>query len=342
MKYFAVNMLIIFLNLFLFAPLSVFSTNAEILVTTTSAQMRKMFNTYSAVGTIRTGIRKDFIATVGGTIDFISPAQGSHVKKGDVLMIIEKNIAQSTLQQAQNNYDEALVLLKRNQDLYKIKYMSLQDLENAQIQVSNTKLALDKAISVYNNMYLVAPFDGVMGAVDYVEGEYLNASSQNPESLFSLINTDSQKTISFYLPQKLINQIDTTTRAQIQYQNQHLSGKVIGKSEYISQTNGGFLLKVSIDDDCNIPDNAFVNTTFIFNQHEALSIPEEAVIKNGNSNLIYLIRDGKANAINIKIGSRVDGFIEVISDQLDNNSSIVEYGLNKLYDGASVKIIESK
>jgi RND family efflux transporter MFP subunit len=250
-------------------------------------------------------------------------------------------LAENTKTQAENSLKEASLLLNRNNILYKQKVISLQDLENSKLQLDIAKLDLEKANNLYKNMVLVAPFDGIMGGVSYVEGEYINSVSQSPELLFSIIDPSSKQFIIFYLPEILMDKIAQGSDVNVFYKDKVYKCKVVTKSNYISKTNGGFFVKLELDDN-KLPDGAYVMAEFVFNKHMALTVPEYALMKKANGNMVYVVNDDKAKAVNVNIGSRLAGNVEILSDQINQNSNVVMQGLVKLSDGAIVKVEQNK
>ena len=280
------------------------------------------------------------MANVSGVIDFITPKQGSMVKAGEKIFIIEQALAESTKNQAEKAYAESLLNLKRSQQLYANKVISLQDLEKAKINTNAAKVELEKANTVYENMVMVAPFDGIMGAVSYVEGEYIATRQTAPEVLFAVVGLNSPMAANFYLPEDIIKQVDNKTDVTVFYQGKAIKAKVVAKSPYISSSNGGFLTKVRLTTEANVPDGAFVAAEFIINKHKALVVPEEAVLKNQNGDTLFVIEKNIAKAVKITTATRLNGFVEIISDQLNPSCQIAQEGIYKLYDGASVQILD--
>jgi RND family efflux transporter MFP subunit len=302
---------------------------------------REVYRIYNAVGKANALQRKDFIANVSGVISYVNPNQGGQVKKGDILFVIEQDLAQSTKTQAESAYQDALVSLNRSKSLYAKKVISQDSYEKAMLQVDRAKLDLEKAKNTYENMVITAPFNGTLGVIDRVVGEYINAQVGASETLFSIINNTGPKNVSFYLPESLIDKIDTNSDVRIKYGDKIFPGKVTAKSSYISRSNGGFLIRVVIEETNNVPDNAFVNAEFIYDKHKALTLPEQAVSKNSQGDILYFVDGDKVQIINFKLGIRSNGFVEVISDQINLKSVVVVEGLQRLYDGAKVRIVDT-
>ena len=78
----------------------------------------------------------------------------------------------------------------------------------------------------------------------------------------------------------------------------------------------------------------------IFDQHNAAAIPEKILLKNNQGNFVYKItEDNKSQQVYIITGARTDNMIEVLSGEIQAGDSLVLSGLTKVYDGATIEII---
>ena len=84
---------------------------------------------------------------------------------------------------------------------------------------------------------------------------------------------------------------------------------------------------------------AFVETDIIFNKHQALALPEKAVLKNNQGDFVYVITsENKVKQVFVTLGVRTNNMIELLSDELKEGDMIVLDGLTKVYDGAEVVV----
>jgi RND family efflux transporter MFP subunit len=314
--------------------------NFTIDVKTATYLQQEVYQKYNAIGRASAIKRKDFFANQSGVIDFISDKQGQRVSAGHMILTIEKDLAESIIAQARKYYDEALISLKRNQNLYDKKVISVEAFEKIKLQAVSAKLDLEKSKKDYQGMVFVAPFDGTIGVIDHQQGDYLSANPANPELLFSIIDETGPKMINVYLPESLIHKITPGAKVVINYNNKSINGKISAKASYLSKKNAGFLVNIILTESNDILDGAIVNCEFIFDIHVAKTLPEQAVYKNNSGNVIFMVRENKAKELVVKTGVRQDGIIEVISDDLKQDSLVVVEGIAKLYDGATVKMVD--
>ena len=76
-----------------------------------------------------------------------------------------------------------------------------------------------------------------------------------------------------------------------------------------------------------------------FNKRDSLSIPDTSIILEGNKSYVYKIsEDNIAKRLEIEIGLRNDGDVEVISG-LNSGDIIVAEGLKKVRPNGKIKPI---
>jgi membrane fusion protein (multidrug efflux system) len=72
-------------------------------------------------------------------------------------------------------------------------------------------------------------------------------------------------------------------------------------------------------------------------QQEALLLPEQAIVPQGDEQYVYKVVDGKALRTKIDIGQRREGLVEVLQG-LDPDATIVTAGHLKIRDGSAVTV----
>ena len=81
----------------------------------------------------------------------------------------------------------------------------------------------------------------------------------------------------------------------------------------------------------------FMIVQIVLEQREALTIPEQAVVLQGRSAIAYRIKGTTAERVELQLGQRSFGRVEVLSG-LDLGDLVATTGLQRLRDGALVEI----
>jgi membrane fusion protein (multidrug efflux system) len=82
-----------------------------------------------------------------------------------------------------------------------------------------------------------------------------------------------------------------------------------------------------------------LNTEIIYNEVISLGVPEESVVQQGNTAIVYKIIDNQTVArIEVKTGVRNLGYIQIISGLIEGDQIIVQ-GVSKVRDKSKIKLI---
>ena len=296
----------------------------------------EMYNSFNAVGQAKYKQSRTFYANVEGRVSQILHPGGSFdVSAGDTILTIDPEVATSLKSQKESNLEVAELSLHRAQSLLAKKFISQEALEVARAKVAGARADLASALITYNDMIITAPFTGEVGVISLREGDRVKKG----DYLFSLI---SKKEINIFLelPEALYSRVNTGTSAILtDAAGNSSSGKVIATTPYISD-KGTMSIEIAADDVSKFLHGSYLNVQLIINKHQALAIPESAVLKNDKGNFIYKIEDNDIiKQIYICLGTRTDNMIEVLSDDIKDGDRIVLEGLTKVQEGATVEVI---
>jgi membrane fusion protein (multidrug efflux system) len=73
-------------------------------------------------------------------------------------------------------------------------------------------------------------------------------------------------------------------------------------------------------------------------KEDALSVPEQAIVPQGDSQYVFRIINGKAALTKVVIGTRREGRVEIV-DGLSVGDEVVTAGQLKIRDGSAVSIV---
>ena len=75
-------------------------------------------------------------------------------------------------------------------------------------------------------------------------------------------------------------------------------------------------------------------------EREALVVPEQAILNQGDRKYLFVVDDGVARRLEIQTGSREPGKVEIV-DGLSANDRVVVTGQDRLSTGDRVEVIEN-
>jgi membrane fusion protein (multidrug efflux system) len=275
------------------------------------------------VGTLKSRQNTILRPEVAGRVVALGFADGSQVRKGQMLVQLDDSLQRAEIQQAQAQMSIAQANHKRNQDLVAKGFIAQRSLDESQanLQVAQAQVALTCAR--WERMRIVAPFSGTVGLRNINLGDYVKdgADMVNLEDLTQLY-------VDFRLPERYQSKLSTKQSVEVvidalqgatfQARIQAIDPLIDTNGRSISvravlRNNGSTTLKPSEtavvtpsymapDTDCqggpDMVDGKFiahgplrpgmfarVNALFAL-KNEALSIPEEAIVPMGGKQFV--------------------------------------------------------
>lgn len=306
----------------------------EVLVEEAKIENYNFYSRFIAIGQCKSEHSKSYYAKIAGTIDSITINHGQNVSAGDVLITIDEGMAKASMARAEATLHSAKTTHTHNLALLEKKIIGTEAANKSEVALETAKSELTKAQDRYQDMILSAPYDGYVGVVNARVGDDVKTG----DYLFSII-ANSEKTVFVELPENMYSKIDSQSLVYTKdTDGNQIQGDVVAVSNYLND-NGTITAKISFPENSKIIHGSYIEVELIFNQHYGLSIPEKAILKNNDGNFIYKItEENKAQQVYIKTGERIDGMIEIISDDLQNDDKIITSGLTKVFDGADVKL----
>lgn len=308
--------------------------SSKILVKPYIIKNQEVFDSLNVIGQCKDKEVIEYYSTMNGRVDKILQKQGQKIQKGEIILAINQDIALATKRQSETNYELAKQIYERNYDLFKANLISQAALEKSKLDLENAKFSFVKQDDLFSSMVISAPFDGILSLIYLEEGTQVKFG----DYLFSIIKQDDEKIVIFELPESSFKKMDNKTEVFLaDIEKNLLRGKIIAKDNAISEKNGTIAVKVLFYDN-DILHNSYVHANFIFDKHFALTAPEQAISKNDKGSYIYLIdSSNKVKQIYVRLGYRINNFVEIISPDIKGGDKIVLEGITKIYDGALVE-----
>jgi membrane fusion protein (multidrug efflux system) len=83
----------------------------------------------------------------------------------------------------------------------------------------------------------------------------------------------------------------------------------------------------------------FLNVTLARDEHEALMVPEAALVPEQSRQFLFVIEDGRAMRREVRIGRRQPGRVEIVAGLKPGEQVIVE-GTQKVREGGAVRVLD--
>lgn len=299
---------------------------------------------------------------ISGTITEVCIAEGSIVKKGQTLFIIDPVPYQTALQTAianvetaQANVATAELTADSKQELYAQNVVSAYDLQTAQNNLRAQKAALSQTkaqeASARNDLSytsIKSPSDGVVGMIAYRVGALVSSSITTP---LVTVSDDSDMLVYFSMTENQVlalsrkngsmtNTMQAMPPVQLQLSDGTLyneTGTIDAISGIIDATTGAIRIRAAFPNkDRILRSGGSGNIVLPYQKQNSIVIPQGATYEIQDKLFVYKVTGGKAISTPVTAFEINDGKEYVIESGLNPGDTIVAEGAGLLHDGAPV------
>jgi len=284
-------------------------------------------------------VNKESVLFDMDTEDILDSVNIAEVTAANAKNAVEK--AKIALNNASHDYDvnaqlfDAGVIAKNTFDNIKTTYelakLSLQDAENA-YKVAETQLSMNR--KTLQDASVKSPIKGVVLESNVNENAFLSAGT----IAYVIINLDVIN-IEVNVTEDIINTIRLSDSVDVKITSvseEYFKGNVISISPG-ANSDGTFKVKIEVlNSDNLLKSGMFAEVDFVKNYLEnVLTVPVNSVLSENGQNYVYIVEDGIAKKMAVKLGFDHGDNIEIL-DGLSENMLVVTKGQQYVSDGLAV------
>lgn len=286
---------------------------------------------------------------------------GAHVKKGQLLAVIETPEIDHQLQQARANLATAeanvnlsRITAERYQGLLKTNSVAQQDTDNAvgtyqanqaivQSNIANVKQL--EALQSFQRIY--APFDGVITIRNTDVGALINSGSTGgPTTDLFQIAQPQKLRVYVNLPEAYSKSVATGMAAQLvlaEFPGRQFPGKLVRTADAIDPATRTLLVEISVDN----PTGTLFSGSYaevhlkLSASNSTYTVPVSALLFRSEGLRLVTVQEGnKAELVPVTAGHDYGDRIEIVSG-LKGNESVVLNPPDSITNGQQVRIAQS-
>ena len=299
--------------------------------------------------------RKSIVAPeIEGLVTNFPVTKGQKIKKGDVLvrverkpLLLELKFAEANLAEAKENYENAFSELTRSKELLKKKSISSRAYDDAlyTANASSKKImALKAKIELIQyrieKCVISAPFGGFVVAEHTQVGQWLKKGDE----VVSIIEINPIL-VMVPVPDRYIHFLRKGQQVDLELDflpgNKTRKGLVRDIIPEGNEKSRTFPVQISLTNkDLSILAGMSCKVSFpVGEPYEALLVHKDAVVTSGDSHHIFVVRNGKAMSVSVDKG-RAYGSLVVVRGKLTGGEMVVVEGNERLSSGQEVRSIE--
>src|SRR6202795_2382202 len=285
---------------------------------------------------------------------------GAHVKKGQLLAVIETPEVDQQLQQArsnlltaQANLELATITKTRYQGLLKTHAVAQQDADNAvgtynanKAIVQADQAAVDQYAALVSFEKIYAPFDGVVTARNTDIGDLINSGSSAgvKTDLFHIAQPEKLR-VYVNVPEEYSQGIRVGMTADLnltEFPGRKFQGKLVRTSEDINLTTRTLLIEIEVDN----PTGTLLSGSYaevhlkIPGQASTLLLPVNALLFRSEGLRAGVVKDGKVVLTAVTPGHDFGSQIEIVSG-LKPDDQVIINPPDSIVSGQQVQIVQA-
>lgn len=300
-------------------------------VSTITLQEKEIERVFTVSTNLQGYLTQNVAPSLTGKIEHIFVEVGDEVKAGDMLVRMDQTQYLTQKIQLANLETE----MGRLEALLETGSVSQQTYDQTKVGYDQLKQNL---AFLEQNTYVKAPFDGVISAKTYEDGELyggqpivvltqvkkLKALIAVPETYYPLIKEGMRLTV----------------KSEV-YPEETFPATIEVVYPTIDAASHTFQCKIVIPNASEkLRAGMYVTTTLGLGKENTIVVPYQSVEKliGSNERYVFINENGYAKRVSVKLGQRFDESIEIIAPEIKAGVEYISVGQHKLVDGVKIEV----
>ena len=290
------------------------------------------------------GLRQSSLyAHIDGYLKRLYVDEGDAVRAGQAMADIDAPDVVQAYNQAKADDDLQQATKARYEELLKGRVISPQEYEDVAARAAEARARLENASADMAYTHIVAPFAGHVARRFNYPGDLISRATQSksPTPIFIVVD-ESVLRVSLDIPQVDVAQVHVGSRVNFRvdtFPDRVFEGAVTRIDDLMKEdTKTRRVLVDMANADGKLHAGMFATADLVLEHKDrALVLPREAVRGEEESPFVYVVKDGAARRIPVKVGLNTITDVE-IADGLSADDAVVLRGGSALADGMTVDV----
>lgn len=311
-------------------------------VSVAQAKQQTWSNELQAVASLRSQQGTTLTSESSGTIIGLHFKSGETVKKGQLLVQINDNVARAQLAADQAKLLNAKQEIERQRKLFARQATSQASLQSAEAAYREAQAAVQADHAALSNLQVRAPFTGHLGIRDVSLGQYIS-----PGTGIVDIQQWNPLRVSFNVPQRDLAKLAIGNAVDLSVDGlsgKSFTGRITAFGSAVDSSTRTIAIQAEVKNDKEeLRPGMFGQATIRLSANtRVIAVPSTAITYNTYGEYVYVIKDsGKGKVAEQRIvqtGSARNGET-AITRGVKADETVVIAGQVNLYPGARVKIV---
>ena len=306
------------------------------MVTTYTAVSDAFNRNFSSNGVAQANSELNFMSEVSGRVIRIFVDKGSRVSKGTPLLAIDAELLEADYKATLASYESLKKDEERFTNSYEAGGVTSQQLDNVRTQLvaAESRLAVSKW--KLDNAVVKAPIAGTINARNVEVGALIAPNAP----LFEIVD-DSRVKVICNVPESKVRLIGVGQKVKVSGNDaagRNFTGTI--KSIGVKTDRGlNYPVEVLLDSDPDLHVGMYLKVNFeATGTSETILIPRKAVVGSVLAANVYVVKDGKAERREVRLGDMSGDRIEIL-EGLESGDEVIVAGLMNIADGTPVTVV---
>jgi membrane fusion protein (multidrug efflux system) len=287
-----------------------------------------------SVGTARANEAVTITAKQTGIVSRINFREGQNVAAGAALIELDTGERRADLDNLRAQRDEARKKLVRAQQLRNLT-MSEARIDELEAQTRAAEARLRMAEVRLEDQRITAPFNGRLGLRQVSLGALVQ-----PGTVITTLDDISTVKVEFSVPETALSRLRIGLPVKATspgVENRTFEGEIAIIDTRIDPATRSIRVNARFPNrDESLRPGLFMNVEVVLDRRDnALLIPEEAIVPEGNRHFVFVVDNGRAVRTEVKVGVRQSAQVEIVNG-LKPQDSVITRGVQKVRNGQAV------
>lgn len=272
------------------------------------AETRAMSNTLEVNGTVVANEYVELHPEASGRLTYLYVPEGKLIKKGTLIARVYNADLQAQVEKSKVALDLAKKTEERDRKLLEVNGINQADYDAALNIVNGFKADIDYNQALLDKTILKAPFDGYIGLRQVSEGAYVT-----PATLIATLLQRDKLRIDFTVPEEFssVLKIGASVDVEMDQSGKKRKAVIIATEPQVSQATRNITVRALLENSNANPGGfakVLVNSGM---DKKAIMIPTNALIPDDKNNEVVIVKNGKADFVNVSTGIRLANNVEI-------------------------------
>ena len=309
--------------------------NPAVVVDVIIAEKELISNTIEANGTVIANEFVELRPEVSGRLIYLNLPEGRMIAKGTIVARVNDADLLAEISRSKVQLDLAQKTVDRFKQLLDVNGLNQADYDVALNQVNTLKADMVYTHTMVDKTVVRAPFSGVAGLRQVSPGAYVT-----PATIIATLQQTSDVKIDFTLPEMYVNAIKTGNMVEVETDavTKERGRALIIATEPGANTNTRNLKVRALLKGARANPGAFVKVYIDAGKgRSSIKVPANCIIPDDKNSQVVLVKNGKANFVNVQTGIREANTVEVTKG-IEAGDSVVVTGVLFAKHKAALKV----